>query len=57
VCFAGDPLEGGRADVDGTPLCNLSGLRALLLSLDAAAPAALPADVRSRVAEALLARG
>ena len=57
VCFAGDALEGGRADVDGTPLCNLSGLRTLLLSLDAAAPAALPADVRAHITEALLARG
>ncbi len=57
VCFAGDALEGGRADVDGTPLCNLSELRPLLLSLDAAASEALSADVRARVAEALLARG
>jgi hypothetical protein len=56
VCFAGDSLEGGRADVDGTPLCNLSELRALLRSLDDAAPAALPADVRARAVAALLAR-
>ena len=57
VCFAGDSLEGARADVDGTPLCNLSELRALLLALDDAAPSELPAGVRARAVAALLARG
>lgn len=56
VCFAGDSLEGARADVDGTPLCNLSELRALLRALDDAAPSALPADARSRAVSALLSR-
>ena len=57
VCFAGDALEGGEADVDGTPLCNLSRLRALLLAADAATPPpAFPADLRNRAVAALLDR-
>ncbi len=32
VCFASNGLERDRADVDGTPLCNVRDLRALLLA-------------------------
>lgn len=32
VCFASNGLDRDRADVDGTPLCNVRELRALLLS-------------------------
>ena len=32
VCFASNGLERDFADVDGTPLCNVRELRALLLS-------------------------
>ena len=32
VCFASNGLERDRLDVDGTPLCNVRELRALLLA-------------------------
>ena len=32
VCFASNGLDRDRADVDGTPLCNVRDLRALLLA-------------------------
>lgn len=52
VCFASNGLERDRADVDGTPLCNVRDLRQLLLSVRD--PAVGP-DARRALAEALLA--
>lgn len=51
VCFASNGLDGDRADVDGTPLCNVRELRALLL--DGRDPAIAPA-ARRRLVETIL---
>lgn len=52
VCFASNGLDRDRADVDGTPLCNVRELRALLLS---GRDPALPPDVRRRIVGTILA--
>ena len=52
VCCASNGLDRDRADVDGTPLCNVRELRALLLS---GRDPALPPDVRRRIVGTILA--
>ena len=51
VCFASNGLERDHADVDGTPLCNVRDLRALLLS---ARDPAIGPDRRRALVEELL---
>lgn len=54
VCFASNGLEPDRADLDGTPLCNVRELRALLL---AGKDPSIGPERRRLLVEALLAGG